>query len=295
MGRIDTLDGVRDGPDLVGASAAMDAVRGRVAAAAGAPAVLIRGERGVGKAAVGRAVHGGRTPLAHVDCGECDGPFAGPAVLLREVAALSPAAQATVLSLPPDVRLIATTAHDLDRLADAGEFDPALAARLSAVTIDVPPLRDRVDDLPDLCRRFAAVAARRERRPFHEPEPAALAALRRHRWPRNVRELRNFVDRAYTVAGPGNPLRPDLIDPWLRAATIVVSADPVTATVEALAGRPLADIEKKLILTTLQQFRGHRIKTAASLGIGVRTLGIKLKRWRDEGEPVAEPMARAVG
>ena len=68
----------------------------------------------------------------------------------------------------------------------------------------------------------------------------------------------------------------------------------MAATVEALAGQPLADIEKKVILTTLQQFRGHRIKTAASLGIGVRTLGIKLKRWRDEGEPV-EASTRAAG
>jgi DNA-binding NtrC family response regulator len=55
---------------------------------------------------------------------------------------------------------------------------------------------------------------------------------------------------------------------------------------EALAGQPLADVEKKIILSTLQQFRGHRLKTASALGIGVRTLGMKLKRWRQEGELV---------
>jgi DNA-binding NtrC family response regulator len=76
-----------------------------------------------------------------------------------------------------------------------------------------------------------------------------------------------------------------VVEPWLRAATV----DPVAATVDALAGKPLADIEKQIILTTLQQFRGHRLKTAGALGIGVRTLGIKLKRWRDEGEPVLPP------
>jgi DNA-binding NtrC family response regulator len=56
--------------------------------------------------------------------------------------------------------------------------------------------------------------------------------------------------------------------------------------VDALAGKPLADIEKQVILSTLQQFKGHRSKTAGALGIGVRTLGMKLKRWREEGELV---------
>lgn len=55
---------------------------------------------------------------------------------------------------------------------------------------------------------------------------------------------------------------------------------------DSLAGQPLAEVEKKIILSTLQQFRGHRLKTASALGIGVRTLGMKLKRWRQEGELV---------
>jgi DNA-binding NtrC family response regulator len=290
-----------DGARLLGPSAAMDEVRRQVAAAAGALVVLIRGERGAGKATAARAVHAAAAPdqpIVEIDCAEAELlalPTAGT-VLLREVAALGPAAQAAVLALPADVRVVATTAHDLAKLAAHDRFSVALADRLGAVVIDVPPLRDRPADVADLCRHFAAIAARRERREPHEPDPAALAALQAHPWPRNVRELRNFVDRAYTVAGPGNPLRTGLIEPWLRATAVAgdPAADPVAATVEALAGQPLADIEKKIILTTLQQFRGHRIKTAASLGIGVRTLGIKLKRWRDEGEPV-DVRSRAVG
>ena len=65
---------------------------------------------------------------------------------------------------------------------------------------------------------------------------------------------------------------------------------PATGVVEAarnLAGKPLADIEKQVILSTLEQFKGHRMRTAHALGIGVRTLGMKIKRWRDEGEPIA--------
>jgi DNA-binding NtrC family response regulator len=58
------------------------------------------------------------------------------------------------------------------------------------------------------------------------------------------------------------------------------------AAARNLAGKPLADIEKQVILSTLEQFKGHRVKTATALGIGVRTLGMKLKKWRDEGEPI---------
>jgi len=64
-----------------------------------------------------------------------------------------------------------------------------------------------------------------------------------------------------------------------------MDADPVSAA-RNLAGKPLADIEKQVILSTLEQFKGHRVRTATALGIGVRTLGMKLKRWREEGEPI---------
>ncbi|MEA2735206.1 MAG: hypothetical protein QOE14_1657 [Humisphaera sp.] len=63
--------------------------------------------------------------------------------------------------------------------------------------------------------------------------------------------------------------------------------DGLAAAAKNLAGKPLADIEKQVILRTLEQFKGHRLRTAAALGIGVRTLGMKIKRWREEGEPIA--------
>jgi DNA-binding NtrC family response regulator len=72
------------------------------------------------------------------------------------------------------------------------------------------------------------------------------------------------------------------------AATPAVGLDgDVAAIARNLAGKPLADIEKQVILSTLEQFKGHRLRTAAALGIGVRTLGMKIKRWREEGEPIA--------
>jgi DNA-binding NtrC family response regulator len=78
-------------------------------------------------------------------------------------------------------------------------------------------------------------------------------------------------------------VRAETIEPWLKLRQ--PNAMPV---VDRLAGQPLADIEKQVILSTLQQFKGHRVRTATALGIGVRTLGMKLKRWREEGELVKE-------
>jgi len=71
-----------------------------------------------------------------------------------------------------------------------------------------------------------------------------------------------------------------------EVADVTATGDLQTAAA-SLAGKPLADIEKQVILRTLERFKGHRLRTAAALGIGVRTLGMKIKRWREEGEPIA--------
>src|SRR5439155_14333929 len=81
--------------------------------------------------------------------------------------------------------------------------------------------------------------------------------------------------------------REDQPEPPAAAPTAASDGDNVSAVARNLAGKPLADIEKQVILRTLEQFKGHRLRTAVALGIGVRTLGMKIKRWRDEGEPIA--------
>ena len=115
-----------------------------------------------------------------------------------------------------------------------------------------------------------------------------MRLLQRYPWPGNVRELQNIIERACVLeTEPGR--RPGGDD---RA--VAARARPATAAaVETLAGKPLADIEKQVILSTLQQFKGHRVKTAGALGIGVRTLGMKLKRWKEEGDPAALEFAGA--
>jgi two-component system response regulator HydG len=298
---------------LVGESAAMRGLREHVGRLAHLTSpVLVQGERGTGKAAVAHALHvaGARCdgPLVQLDCGgrpddelayELFGDAAavpcrkgqlaraqGGTLVVREIGATGPVVQAgllrTLRSAAADVRIIATTVHDLGQLVVDGDFPGELLDRLAPHAVTIPPLRDRPEDVPALCRHFLSMAGRRERIHPRSPDGATLDLFRRYAWRRNVRELQNFVERACTVDATDDPLRVEVVEPWLRAAAI----DPVAATVEALAGKPLADIEKQVILSTLQQFRGHRIKTAGALGIGVRTLGIKLKRWRDEGEPV---------
>jgi two-component system, NtrC family, response regulator HydG len=108
-----------------------------------------------------------------------------------------------------------------------------------------------------------------------------MRTLQRYDWPGNVRELQNIIERATVLETEPGVVRAATIGPWLSSR----SAGAPSA-VEELAGKPLADIEKKVILSTLQQFKGHRAKTAVALGIGIRTLGMKLKRWKEEGELV---------
>ena len=115
---------------------------------------------------------------------------------------------------------------------------------------------------------------------FRHIEPEAVRLLQRYHWPGNVRELQNIIERASVLETEPGVIRAATIEPWLKAA------GAARRRRRSLAGKPLADIEKQVILGTLQQFKGHRMKTAGALGIGVRTLGMKLKKWKEDGELV---------
>jgi DNA-binding NtrC family response regulator len=178
-----------------------------------------------------------------------------------------------------DVRVVATTNRDLESAVAEGKFRRDLFYRLNVVPIELPSLRARTEDIPELARHFLHQIAKRENSAFRHIESEAVRLLQRYNWPGNVRELQNIIERASVLEIQPGIIRAATIEPWLKASTVQAGAGP-----ESLAGKPLADVEKQVILSTLQQFRGHRIKTATALGIGVRTLGMKLKKWREEGE-----------
>jgi DNA-binding NtrC family response regulator len=288
--------------------------------------VLIRGESGTGKEVVARAIHAASErkdrPLLAVNCaalsenlleselfGHEKGAFTGAdrlrrgrfeladggSLLLDEISEIAPALQAKLLRVlqesafervgssltqQVDVRVIATTNRDLEQAVSEGKFRSDLFYRLNVVPIELPPLRQRNEDVPELCRHFLHQIARREKSVFRHIETEALRLLQRYPWPGNVRELQNIIERAGVLESEPGVIRASTLEPWLKIG------ENTTPAVDGLAGKPLADIEKQVILTTLHQFRGHRIKTATALGIGVRTLGMKLKRWREEGEPM---------
>ena len=178
-----------------------------------------------------------------------------------------------------DVRVIATTNRDLEEEVEAGQFRQDLFYRLNVVPIDLPPLSERADDVPELVRHFLSTIAKRDQSAFRHIEPEAIRLLQKYPWPGNVRELQNIVERAVILENEPGVIRAETLAPWLR----LPSAAPAAAASD-LAGTPLADIEKQVILSTLDRFKGHRVKTASALGIGLRTLGMKLKKWKDDEE-----------
>ena len=174
-------------------------------------------------------------------------------------------------------KCVATTNRDLGKEVAEGRFRQDLFYRLNVVPIELPPwLRDRLEDVPELVRHFLHSIAKRESRAFRHIEPEAVRLLQKYQWPGNVRELQNIIERASVLESQEGLIRATTLEPWLK-----VHGQPTIST-DGLAGRQLADIEKQVILSTLERFKGHRIKTATALGIGVRTLGMKLKKWREE-------------
>ena len=179
-----------------------------------------------------------------------------------------------------DVRVIATTNRDLRDWAAKARFREDLYYRLSVLPIEVPPLRERREDIPLLLDAFAARISAREGRERPKFARETLTMLTEYGWPGNVRELQNFCERV-CVLEAGRDVTPDTVRPLLTGP--IKSASMPAEKVQYRDGQILADAERDLIMRTLHRFEGHREKTARALGIGLRTLGLKIKRWREEG------------
>lgn len=255
----------------------------------------------------------------------------GGTLLLDEVSEIGPHIQAKLLrvlqerafervgsslTIGVDVRVVATSNRDLPQSVAKGDFRQDLFFRLNVLPIHLPPLRDRLEDVPALAEHFVRYFCEREGRGEVHFEDEAMSLMQSYSWPGNVRELQNICERAVVLTSrrgeraqqPGAAvlIGRELVEPWLTTASasstmpVVQVTGHVNGFLESKANgeppmnglngsatyingiRPLEDMERDAILLALRKFNGHRQKTASALGIGVRTLGLKLRKWKDE-------------
>ncbi len=179
-----------------------------------------------------------------------------------------------------DVRIIAATNRSPEQAVTAGRLREDLLYRLNVFPIELPPLRERAEDVALLAEHFLSGVCEREgqKKQFTE---AALARLTAYRWPGNVRELRNVVQRAYVMAS-GN----SITDEWLPSDAptpgVVTRNTTDGPNIVIRIGTSLADTERQLILATLQHFNSHKERTAAVLGVSLKTLYNRLKEYSAE-------------
>jgi DNA-binding NtrC family response regulator len=180
-----------------------------------------------------------------------------------------------------DFRLIAATNRDLEREVVEGRFREDLYYRLKVVTLRIPPLRERTDDIPRLAEHFLEVFCAEHGKPAKRLSAEALEVLRRHPWPGNVRELRNVLE-ATVIFHDGPEIRLVDFPAEVRDGAALSAAG---APVQPASGdlRSMAEIERHAILETLERTGGHRARAADLLDIGLRTLQRKLKEYKDQG------------
>jgi DNA-binding NtrC family response regulator len=190
-----------------------------------------------------------------------------------------------------NIRIVATSNRDLADAAKRGTFREDLFYRLNVVNLRLPPLRERQKDILALARHFAHKYAQANGAPYRAVAPATERLLIAHPWRGNVRELENTIHRAVLLA-TGAEITPEAIR--LPDGTHVgISPDmpgPVKVAVEShaavtrgLVGRTVADVERDLILDTLDHCLGNRTHAANILGISIRTLRNKLREYGDSG------------
>lgn len=280
--------------------------------------VLLLGEAGSGLDRIGHLIHaaGGRRdgPFVVADCaavrperseaalfGESEGSRPGwlrladgGTCLLLDAPALSRQAQAKLAeaiatrrgaladgagSYPIDARVIATSRVDLATLASSGLFEPELHKRLAPLAIEVPPLRDRREDLPSLVLLALDRACRTAGRPVIGVDPSAMEVLTAHDWPGNLRELTSVIDRAVASARDSNVRVGDL--PPLAPTVDTVEAGPLDGT--------YAEIEARALEHALARAGGNKSEAARLLGLKRTTFVDKLKRY-DLGASIPPPV-----
>jgi len=202
---------------------------------------------------------------------------AGGTILLDEVSEMAPALQAKLLRtlqerevvrvgantpVKVDVRVLATSNRDMPAAVAAGDFREDLYYRLNVITLDLPPLRTRAEDIPALAAHFAVHYAAVNGLPARPVSRAAMDALVQHSWPGNVRELENTLHRAVLVAdGPE------------------IGPDAIMLQPPARTNRTLAQMEREAVTGALSRCLGDETAAAKVLGISLRVLRQKLEAY----------------
>ncbi len=272
----------------------------RMVATTNAP-VLISGERGVGKSLLGREIHrqsprfrrefvslrcAGASPGLFAAGG--DGPLAeaeGGTLFLDEVSELSAQLQSDLLQFiiaaeqaagdQPDVRLLASTSIDLQQEVHAGRFREDLFYRLYVVPLEVPPLRERSDDIPLLLKQISQELARMHNRRPPKYSVTSRNLLKRYRWPGNIRELHNFCERMVILMA-GQTVQPDDLPLEIRQERGQgTAASHFQLPAE---GVDLLAMEGDMIRQALHMSGGNKSKAARLLGLTRDTLLYRIQK-----------------
>jgi two-component system, NtrC family, response regulator HydG len=221
-------------------------------------------------------------------------------IFLDEVGELPPSMQAKLLrilqdgeiqrvgsdtAIPVDVRVLAATNRDLKSMVEERTFREDLFYRLNVVAIEVPPLRERLEDIPLLAQHFARIFAEKNRKMVKGFTPQAMDLLLKHAWPGNIRELENSIERAVIL------LQGEYISIRELPLGIQSLSEQSEGTAKGWAILPganqdgtLKDLEKQLILQVLDECGGNKSEAARRLGITRRTLKLKLKKYAEEDD-----------
>lgn len=183
-----------------------------------------------------------------------------------------------------DIRLIAATNRNLRALVDAGEFREDLFFRLDVVSVDLPPLRDRLGDVSLLCSGFLQEFSEKNGKAMDGITPDAVSLLSAYSWPGNVRELRNTIEKMVVLCRNDRLTARDIPPNIKEAARLSGVGD--AAVVAVSGGESLAEAEKNMIYAALKKHDGNRSKAAGALGISRRTLHRKLNQY--EGQSAEE-------
>ncbi len=217
-------------------------------------------------------------------------------ILLDEITEMAPQLQAKLLRVlqegevdrvggahptPVDARVIATTNRDIRKAVSEGKFREDLYFRLNVIPLHLPPLRDRTGDIPILISRFIEKFNRLMGKSVTGVDAEAMDALVKNPWKGNVRELENVMERAVLLASGDKITLADLMmEPASPAEMAGEGKTSVSDESMTGPGMTVADMERKLIMRTLERVSGNRTKAAEALGVSIRTLRNKLNEYK---------------